>query len=97
MNFHKYNQNKTGSKQPDYVRFLGERRYEIKFDLLDQAAFPCPKCGAIISPDDKTEEVYTIIEPKVKDDKLVELVLMCNKCNSQIQITNLYPKIEVEK
>jgi predicted RNA-binding Zn-ribbon protein involved in translation (DUF1610 family) len=23
--------------------------------------FPCPKCGAIISPDDESEEVYTIV------------------------------------
>jgi hypothetical protein len=27
--------------------------------------FPCPRCGTTISPDDCTEEVYQILEPKV--------------------------------
>jgi len=50
-------------------------------------AFPCPKCGVIISPDDETEEVYTILETKVKDDELAGLVLVCNKCRSKIRLT----------
>lgn len=50
-------------------------------------AFPCPKCGTIISPDDETEEVYTIVETNVKNDELAELVLMCNKCGSKIRLT----------
>lgn len=50
-------------------------------------AFPCPKCGAIISPDDESEEVYTIVETEVEDDQLTELILKCNRCESQIRLT----------
>lgn len=49
--------------------------------------FACPKCGAMISPEDESEEVYTIIEEKVKDDILEELVIQCNKCSCQIRLT----------
>jgi predicted RNA-binding Zn-ribbon protein involved in translation (DUF1610 family) len=62
--------------------------YTINLTKIDgDGAFPCPKCGAIISPDDETEETYTIVETKVKNDELAELVLMCNKCGSKIQLT----------
>jgi len=49
-------------------------------------AFPCPKCGNILSPDDETEEVYQIVETRVKNDELAELVLICNKCGSTIKL-----------
>lgn len=50
-------------------------------------AFPCPKCGVVISPDDDTDEVYTILETKVKNDELAELILLCNKCRTRIKLT----------
>jgi len=50
-------------------------------------AFPCPKCGATISPDDETEEVYTIVETRVKNDELTELKLKCNQCGTKIRLT----------
>ncbi|MEM2098178.1 MAG: hypothetical protein QXU99_00320 [Candidatus Bathyarchaeia archaeon] len=50
-------------------------------------AFPCPKCGIVISPDDETEEVYKIIETKVVNDELSELVIMCENCGSTIRIS----------
>jgi len=49
-------------------------------------AFPCPKCGTVISPDDETEEVYQIVKTRVKNDELTELILMCNKCGSTIKL-----------
>ena len=49
--------------------------------------FPCPKCGTMISPEDESEEVYTIIKEKVKNDILEELVIQCNKCSCQIRLT----------
>lgn len=49
--------------------------------------FACPKCGTMISPEDESEEVYTIIEEKVADDVLEELVIQCNKCSCQIRLT----------
>lgn len=47
----------------------------------------CPKCGTEISPDDETDEVFTIIETIMKEDSLEKLILKCNKCESQIQLT----------
>jgi hypothetical protein len=46
----------------------------------------CPKCGVEISPDDMTEEKYTILEPVVNKDCLEKIVLQCNKCGSKISL-----------
>jgi DNA-directed RNA polymerase subunit RPC12/RpoP len=46
----------------------------------------CPKCGAILSPDDKTENVYCILETKVRDNHLEELVIQCQRCRSKIRL-----------
>ena len=48
--------------------------------------FPCPSCGVVISPDDETETVYSIIKTKTKNDALEELILQCNKCKSKIHL-----------
>ena len=48
--------------------------------------FPCPKCGAVISPDDETETVFKIIGTKVRKQHLEELVLQCKKCGSKIRL-----------
>jgi len=61
--------------------------YTIDLTKIDgDGAFTCPKCGTLISPDDETDENYQIVETKVKDDELAELVLMCNKCRSTIKL-----------
>ena len=57
--------------------------------------FPCPNCGIIISPEDETEDVYTILEEKLKCDVLEELVIHCNKCSSQIRLTG-FPVLEMD-
>jgi hypothetical protein len=49
--------------------------------------FPCPNCGVIISPEDETEDVYTILKEKVRNDALEEMLIQCNKCGSQIRLT----------
>jgi DNA-directed RNA polymerase subunit RPC12/RpoP len=49
--------------------------------------FPCPNCGVTISPEDESEDVYTILEEKVRNDALEELVIQCNKCSSRIRLT----------
>ncbi|MGD9131067.1 MAG: hypothetical protein PVH73_05785 [Candidatus Bathyarchaeota archaeon] len=49
--------------------------------------FPCPKCGAIISPEDESENVYTIVEETVRNDVLEEMLIQCNKCGSRIRLT----------
>jgi hypothetical protein len=66
---------------------------EIKFFTVDltkirgRGEFGCPKCGIEISPDDKTENAYTILEPVMKGDCLEKIILQCNRCESQIQLT----------
>jgi hypothetical protein len=51
----------------------------------------------MISPDDETEEVYTIVETKVKNDELAELTLTCNKCRSKIKLTGFLSPSEDTK
>jgi len=61
----------------------------FKIDLTKiegDGEFPCPKCRTVISPDDQTEEAYSIVDTKMKGDMLEELVVVCNKCGSRIHI-----------
>jgi len=46
----------------------------------------CPKCGVEISPDDRTEDAYTILEPVMKGDCLEKIILQCNRCGGQIHL-----------
>ncbi|MCS7115041.1 MAG: hypothetical protein RMJ15_01540 [Nitrososphaerota archaeon] len=68
--------------------------YTIDLAEIDgDGAFPCPKCGAIISPDDETEEVYQIVETKLEGDNLAELIIQCNKCGSTIRLVGFLLEI----
>jgi hypothetical protein len=64
-----------------------------KYHTLDLAKLTgsgdvqCPKCGSIISPDDKTEDTYTILETVVKEGNLDKMILECNKCQTVICLT----------
>ncbi len=70
--------------------------YTVDLTKIDgDGAFPCPKCGEIISPDDESEEVYTILETKVKGDELAELILMCKKCGSKIRLVGFLQQPKV--
>ena len=55
--------------------------------IAGNGVFLCPKCGAKMSPDDETEEVYSIVETKMKGPVLQELVIQCNRCKSHIHLT----------
>jgi predicted RNA-binding Zn-ribbon protein involved in translation (DUF1610 family) len=69
--------------------------YTIDLTKIDgDGAFPCPKCGAVISPDDETEENYQIVDTKVKDDELAELILVCSKCRSTIKLVGFLSQPE---
>ncbi len=57
-------------------------------------SFPCPKCGAVISPEDESEETYRIKNTKVINDQLVELIVECNSCGSTIRLTGFETAIE---
>jgi uncharacterized C2H2 Zn-finger protein len=62
--------------------------YTVDLTKIDGSGdFPCPRCGAAISPDDRTEEVYSILKTKVDSHGLEELVIRCNRCASQLHLT----------
>jgi len=61
--------------------------YRVDLTKIEGAGdFPCPSCGAIISPDDETETVYTILEAKMKRESLESLIIQCNRCGSEIRL-----------
>jgi len=63
---------------------------EHNLDLIaieGKGDFLCPCCGILISPDDETEEVYSVLEAKVRDNVLENLVIRCNTCGSKIVLT----------
>lgn len=63
--------------------------YVIDLTKIDgDGDFQCPQCGAVISPEDETENTYVIQQVKMKkNDQLEELVIKCNNCESIIHIT----------
>ncbi len=74
------------------------RVYKIDLTMIDGSGdFPCPRCGNQISPDDVTEKNYAIMEPKVNDQGLIEIVIQCNKCESFIHLIgfSLLQKISI--
>lgn len=59
--------------------------YEIDLVKLEgKGDFLCPCCGGIISPDDETENVYSVLEAKVRNYVLENLLIRCNNCSSKI-------------
>jgi uncharacterized C2H2 Zn-finger protein len=62
--------------------------YKVDLTKIDGSGeLSCPRCGTTFSPDDVTEETYSILETKVKEHGLDELVIRCNRCTSQIHLT----------
>ena len=69
--------------------------YSVDLTKIDgDGSFPCPKCGSVISPEDESEEAYKIINTKVINDQLVELVVVCSNCASTIRLTGFEATIE---
>jgi hypothetical protein len=62
--------------------------FKVDLAILDgDGSFDCPKCKAPISPDDESEENYEILDTKVVNDELAELIISCTKCRSTIKVT----------
>jgi len=69
--------------------------FKVDITQIDgEGDFPCPKCGVVISPDDESETVYKIIDTKVRNQSLEELILLCNKCGSKIRLVGF---LQLEK
>jgi len=72
---------KKGMKQSN------EQAYTIDLAKIEgNGDFPCPRCEVMISPDDESEDVYTIVDTKVRGESLQELTIQCNKCGSKIRL-----------
>jgi hypothetical protein len=55
-------------------------------ELQGEGDFSCPGCGILISPEDETEDIYTILDTKISGDNLEELVIQCKRCKSKIRL-----------
>jgi predicted RNA-binding Zn-ribbon protein involved in translation (DUF1610 family) len=81
------------SEMPEVLAQKGKQTKQILVTELDltkidgNGDFPCPTCGVTISPEDESENVYVILEEKVTDDILEEMVIQCNKCSCRIRLT----------
>lgn len=65
-----------------------EQIYTIDLAKIEgNGDFACPRCQVLISPDDESEDVYTIVDTKVRGESLQELTIQCNKCGSKIRLT----------
>jgi hypothetical protein len=71
--------NKHNCKDHEYIVDL--------FSVEGDGSFACPKCGVTISPEDKTEENYRIVNTKVITDQVVELVVNWGKCGITMVLT----------
>lgn len=72
-----------------------EKIYTVDLTQIEgDGSFKCPKCGMSISPEDESEDNYKIIDTKVLNDELVELVLICGKCGSTLRLTGFQQSID---
>jgi predicted nucleic-acid-binding Zn-ribbon protein len=72
------------------IQNLQQSVSEYRIDLLSidgDGSLPCPKCGMTFSPEDETEESYKIIDSKIVNNELSELIIVCGKCGSTIRLT----------
>jgi hypothetical protein len=64
------------------------RVYKIDLTKIQgNGDFLCPTCGITISPEDETEEFYTILESIIRNNMLEEVIIQCNRCTNRIQVT----------
>jgi len=61
--------------------------------LEGKGDFACPCCGTLISPDDQTEAVYSVLEARVRENLLENLMIRCNICREKIALTG-FPLLE---
>lgn len=52
--------------------------------------FKCPRCGIRISPEEKTKDIYRILDTVMKKNRLEKIILQCNRCGSQIHLVGFH-------
>lgn len=55
----------------------------------DDGAFPCPRCGNVISPGDESEESYQILAVKKAEEGHIEAITVKCKCGKTVKLTGL--------
>jgi hypothetical protein len=78
---------------------MKEKPFIIHLDKIEgEGDFPCPKCGALLSPEDESEKTYTIVDIVIGDDEIPESMLIkCNNCNSTMRLEGFEALAEVEE
>ncbi len=72
------------------MKKAGQKGMEYTINLAaakSDGSFQCPNCGMAISPDDENDDSYEILDTKLQNDELLELVISCGKCKSIITVT----------
>jgi hypothetical protein len=78
-------ENSKNSKEEQQMKQI--QSYIVDLTQIDgNGEFLCPECGNRISPDDCTEEDYSILEIKMKTKNLDEVIIQCNKCAATIHL-----------
>jgi predicted RNA-binding Zn-ribbon protein involved in translation (DUF1610 family) len=79
---------KENVSPPQKARSMKQASVHLYLTKIDgNGDFSCPKCGITISPDDSSEEKYSVLETKVNRKGLEEVVILCNNCGSHIHLT----------
>ena len=66
---------------------MSQLAYKIDLTKIDgEGDFPCPRCGVNISPEDETNETYSILETRSENGALKEVVIACKICESIIHL-----------
>jgi len=96
----------TRRKGEEGNKRMKRQSFEVDLSRLQgEGDFPCPKCGVVISPDDESEETYTVLETKGDEGLLEEVIVQCKKCGSIIRLkgfeeleeTELESKVEISE
>jgi hypothetical protein len=74
---------KAGAERMQRIKLYNVNLIKVK----GNGNITCPECGIGISPDDTSEEVYTILEPVMKGNQLQKIIIRCNRCKSTINLT----------
>ena len=67
--------------------------------MVGGADIQCPRCNNLISPDDQSEEAYSIVDTIMgeEDDELIRVVIRCNRCESIISLEGFEALSEKEE
>lgn len=66
---------------------LSQLAYKVDLGKIDsEGDFPCPRCGVNISPEDETENTYSVLEARFEGETLKEVVIACNRCGSILHL-----------